>query len=266
MIDAYAQLHTKSRESYLLDLILDGIEAEGHAKMDLRRIPEIEARGGPKMNPGCVLRTYSAAIEPPGRLYNAKQIAARLGVSRYMVYWIKKANRILAERNQEPLIFHGRLTTLERITEWMDRHRDWTKDYEVRKPEPPEVGDHVVSETRPPTVRDGRHPIVRLAQDPDSADGDTNIHGADRVARACRLSEPHYVEILSAMEKSRDNPQRLGAWMTVNKIRRWLRAHPEFTVRYDNASKAASTPDNVRPDVDSSQIIPTSAPIAPPCA
>jgi hypothetical protein len=234
-VDLYAALHQQSRETYITNAVLDAIEGEGHAKMDLRSIPELQARGGPKMRGAAFVRTCSSAIEPPGKLYNSKGLAARLGVSRHMIYTIKVANRVAVERGEEKPLFHGRLSTVERIAEWMDTHRDWTTKYQVRKPEPPpddgcELIDVPRYERPNPADSMRRHAnqLRRFLARTPAQDDEKNLHGSGRVARACGVDEKLLRSIQVAAHGTADNPYSRTAWTTVARIRRWLEAHPEF--------------------------------------
>jgi hypothetical protein len=233
-VSAYATLHNKERDEYVLGLVLDGIESEGHAKLDLRQIPEIQDRGGPKMRGETFVRSYSAT-EPPGRLYNSKGLAARLGVSRHMIYTIKRANAFFASRGEEKLIFHGRMSSLDRITEWLDRHGDWAREYHVRKPEPPpEDGGEVVRPshigTNPQESPRGHGHQLRAFQAREPSDKDElNLHGDSHVGNACRMDWRLVAAIREAASSTPDTPYKRNSWTSVSAIRKWLIAHPEFT-------------------------------------
>ena len=56
---------------------------------------------------------------------NGKSIAAALGCGEWIIYGVKKANKIFAGRGLEPLIFTGRLSTPARVAAWLEAHPDF---------------------------------------------------------------------------------------------------------------------------------------------
>jgi hypothetical protein len=64
---------------------------------------------------------------------NAKQLAAELGCGEYVVYAVKKANRMLVEQGAEKPIFSGRLSTPGKVSKWLDDHPDFVARRVLRK-------------------------------------------------------------------------------------------------------------------------------------
>lgn len=74
---------------------------------------------------------------------NALQIAAALNLGEWVVYGVKKANRIFAENGKEDLIFTGRYSSPAKVMKWLDEHPDFVANQvlapvrKAAKPKPP---------------------------------------------------------------------------------------------------------------------------------
>lgn len=64
-------------------------------------------------------------MNPRHQLGNARQLARALGCSEWVIYGVKKANRIRAGQTGEPLIFTGRFSTVAKVQRWLDDHPDF---------------------------------------------------------------------------------------------------------------------------------------------
>jgi hypothetical protein len=56
---------------------------------------------------------------------NSKQLAQALGCGVWVIYGVKKANRIFAAQGREPMIFTGWLSTPAKVSRWLDAHPDF---------------------------------------------------------------------------------------------------------------------------------------------
>jgi len=73
-----------------------------------------------------VLAGVTAKLPVKDRRFNCLGLAAALGFGGpWMIYGVKKANRIYAAQGKEPLIFAGRYSTPARVAAWLDTHPDF---------------------------------------------------------------------------------------------------------------------------------------------
>ncbi len=255
VLSAYAKLHNVSLDVYVLNLVLDGIEAENHAKMNLAELPEIGARGGPRhQRPAVVQAGPTGGNESPHRLFTAKGLSQRLGISTGLIYQIKTHNAHLAESGSEQLIFNGRYSTVQKLSDWLDRHPEAFAKGE-RRPKPNlseeemiadsyrHYSEHMAEEARP--LIGAPSPIARpdimqaglrvFLETPENVAGERNVRWR-RAHQVCQLDEQMVHDAFIAAELSKDAPKTNRGWTTPNRIRRWLIAHPEFVARYTRPS------------------------------
>jgi hypothetical protein len=68
----------------------------------------------------------AAALPVQHRRLNCVDLAVALGMSAWQLYGVKKANRLFAKQNLEPLIFSGRYSTPAKVAAWLDAHPDFS--------------------------------------------------------------------------------------------------------------------------------------------
>jgi hypothetical protein len=56
------------------------------------------------------------------KLLNGLALAAATGLGGWVIYGIKKANKLFAAQGLEPLIFTGRYSTPKKIAAWLETH------------------------------------------------------------------------------------------------------------------------------------------------
>lgn len=59
------------------------------------------------------------------KLLNGLALATATGLGEWVIYGIKKANKLFAEQGKEALIFTGRYSTPKKVAAWLADHPDF---------------------------------------------------------------------------------------------------------------------------------------------
>lgn len=68
------------------------------------------------------------------KLLDGVRLAQATGLGAWVVYGVKKANKIFHGQGREPLIFTGRYSTPAKLAAWLDAHPDFVASQVLRKP------------------------------------------------------------------------------------------------------------------------------------
>lgn len=66
---------------------------------------------------------------------DGRRLAEATGLGEWVIYGVKKANKIFAEQGREPLIFTGRYSTPKKVSAWIDAHPDFIARHVLVSPE-----------------------------------------------------------------------------------------------------------------------------------
>lgn len=66
---------------------------------------------------------------------NGRALAEATGLGLWVIYGIKKANKIFAQQSREPAIFTGRYSTPKKIAAWLEAHPDFIARHVLVSPE-----------------------------------------------------------------------------------------------------------------------------------
>lgn len=66
---------------------------------------------------------------------NGRALAEATGLGQWVIYGIKKANKLLAQQGREPAIFTGRYSTPKKIAAWVETHPDFIARHVLVSPE-----------------------------------------------------------------------------------------------------------------------------------